>query len=143
MSRSDRFSAPHARRADDSWWVKGVLTAHPAKPTLNQAQAIAEGLNDLLDVIDMASIALDGFDEVVDCFTVQFVTPWRTESRRYDVQVAARLDLDARAKVSRTNATENNGLRNRDIDPYTGRSYRDSLRNPGGFIGVTTRKVRR
>ena len=150
MSRSDRSIAPHAH-SNDSWWVKGVLMVHPPKPVLTQAQAIDEGLSDLLDVIDMASIALDGFDceaasdLMVGWYETEVLrTPFTSESVRYDVQVAVRLDNDARAKVSRTNrAVENKGLRDRDVDPYTGLPYSHSLRNPGGFIGVTTRKVRR
>ena len=124
----------HALRSDDTWYVKGVLTVHPAKPTLSKHEAIGEGVLEWLDVAEQANCLDDGL--VIDCESIDWDAPWwrvphTSESSGYAVRIAARVEPKAPAKVYRA----------RDLDPYTGEPIRSI--HPAGFIRATTRKVRR
>lgn len=129
----------HLRRYDDTWSVKGVLMVHPPKPTLSKREAIGEQVLDWLDIAEQANCLSDGL--VIDCESIDWHltasrAPWTSESRRYNVHVAARLDLAAKAKRKVTSTVEYG----KDRDPYTGLPIR---RDPSGFIAVTTRRFRR
>lgn len=137
-SKSDRTTARPEHKRENLFI--GYSVTNPTYRMVHQAPAmtIEDGLRDYQDDLEDVNVANDGL--VIDCESIDWdltkppSAPYRSESTRYDVRIAALIDTGQPAKAAK---------RIVDVEhSYTERKI-DVLRHYGSLVQASTRRFRR